>query len=630
MDESLRRQLDGVPEKPGCYLYKDARGRVLYVGKAVNLRRRTFQYFQPKAELSPKNRALVAQIRSLETVVVGDEVEALILEENLIKKYRPRYNVLLRDDKRYPYLQLSLSEPYPRLRVTRRPHQAGDKYYGPFVHVGAMRETLRLVHRHLGLRQCDIEIDRRLPRPCLYYELHQCGAPCVAWGESREAYLEHVRQVQWLLEGREESLSAELRRRMEEASAAQNYEEAARWRDGLNALALVRRKQRIVLPDPKDVDVVALVERSTSGEGEAAGGPGGAIKVFFVRGGKLVDWQDCRLSHADDADAAEVLEAFLRQFYAGAALVPQEILLSHPIGEHSALRDWLSGKRGSRMEIRVPRRGEKLALVRLCEDNAREMLRESGAEARVLGERRSLPVAPGRDVEAGLERLRELLCLKAVPERIDGFDISHLQGSQTVASLVVMEGGRPARSQYRRFKVKSVEGVDDFASMAEVLERRYRRVRDEGGPWPDLIVIDGGKGQLGAALKALQGLGLAHLPVIGLAKRYEEIFVPGRVAGLRLGPRDPGRLLIQRLRDEAHRFAISFHRQLRSRALTHSALDEVPGVGPELKKRLLRTLGSVEGVRAASLEQLKAIEGVGPRLARRLKAALAPAAERKP
>lgn len=612
---ALRAQLDAAPERPGCYLYKDARGRVIYVGKAVNLRRRVFQYFQERAALSPKNRALVAAVRGLETVVVASEVEALILEETLIKKHRPRYNVLLRDDKRYPYLRLTLGEPYPRLLVTRRPHEGRDRYYGPFVHVGAMRQTLRLVHRHLGIRQCDLEIDRTLDRPCLYYDLHQCGAPCVAWGEGPEAYAAHVEQVQMLLDGREDGLSAELRRRMDEAARAERYEDAARWRDGLRALELVRRKQRVVLPEPRDVDVVALAEGPTGAA---------AVKVFFVRGGKLVDWQDCRLANAEQADSGEALGAFLRQYYAGAAAVPGEVLLSHPIEDAGAFAAWLTAKRGAKALLTVPQRGQKLELLRLCEDNALELLKDAGEDGqRRFGQRRgAVPQAPARDLGAALRELQRALGLPAPPRRIDGFDISHVQGSHTVASLVVMQDGRPARGGYRRYRIRTVRGVDDFAAMEEVVGRRYRRVKDEGGPWPDLVVIDGGKGQLGAALKALRALGLERLPVIGLAKRFEEVFVPGRVEDLRLGPRSPGRLLLQRLRDEAHRFAVSFHRRLRSRALVHSALDEVAGVGPALKRRLLRAFGSVEGVRSASLEQLRAVEGVGPRLAQRLKQGL--------
>ncbi len=613
MDPDLRQALDRVPELPGCYLYKDGKGTVLYVGKAVNLRRRVFQYFQERADLGPKNRLLVEQIRSLETLVVGGELEALVLEENLIKRFRPRFNVLLRDDKRYPYLQVTLSEAYPRLLVTRRPHLAKDRYYGPFVHVGAMRQVLRLVHRHLGLRQCSIEIDRSLPRPCLYYDLHQCNAPCVAWGEDRAAYAEHVRQVQLLLEGREDGLVEELRARMEAAAAAERYEEAARLRDGLRAIELVRARQRVVLPEPRDVDVVALARLDDSA----------GVKVFFVRGGKLVDWQDCRLANAESTEPAEILSAFVKQFYSGAAAVPPEVLLSDAVADAPDLEAWLASRRGARVDLTAPRRGDKAALVRLCEANALEMLREEGTEARRFGERRPGPDAPraaAADVEAALAELQERLGLAGPPRRMDCFDISHFQGSHTVASMVVMRDGLPDKGEYRRFRIRTVSGVDDFASMEEVVTRRYRRVRDEGGPWPDLIVIDGGKGQLSAALKALRALDLGELPVVGLAKRFEEIFVPGRLESLRLDERSPGRLLVQRLRDEAHRFAITFHRGLRAKALTHSALEDVEGVGPALKRRLLRAFGSAEAVFAASLEELCAVEGVGPRLARRLKA----------
>ena len=619
VDDALRQALDKVPEDPGCYLYKDEAGKVIYVGKAVNLRRRVFQYFQERADLTPKNRLLVAQIRSFETVVVGSEMEALVLEENLIKRYRPRYNILWRDDKRYPYLQLTLSEDYPRLLVTRRPHQTKDRFFGPFVHVSAMREALRLVHRHLGVRQCDIVIDRKLERPCLYYDLHQCEAPCVKWGETLEQYQEHARQAQLLLEGRQDGLLHELAGRMEAAAAAQKYEEAARWRDSLRAVELVRQRQRVVLAEPKDVDVVALAEAADNSA---------AVKVFFIRGGKLTDWQDCRLANAEAAEPGEMLGAFVKQFYAGASAVPQELLLSHAIEDAEALRQWLTAKRGTRVEVAVPQRGGKADLLRLCEANAREMLREEEDAGRRFGERRGpqAQVSAARDLSAGLAQLQKVFRLAAPPGRIDGFDISHFQGSHTVASMVVALDGRPARGEYRRYKVKTVAGVDDFASMQEVVGRRYARVKAEGGPWPDLIMIDGGKGQLGAAMKALALLELQHLPVFGLAKRFEEFFVPHRVDSIRLSERDPGRLLIQRLRDEAHRFAITFHRELRAKAITHSRLDDVAGVGPAMKKRLLKAFGSADGVAAATLEQLRQVEGVGPRLAGRLKEALAPPA----
>jgi excinuclease ABC subunit C len=623
MTPKLRQLLDAVPEAPGCYLYKNTQGKVIYVGKAINLRRRVYQYFQERADLTPKNRILVSQIDHFETVVVGSELEALILEENLIKKYRPRYNVLWRDDKRYPYLQLTLSEPYPRLLVTRRPYLSQkDRYFGPFVHVSAMRETLRLVQRNLGIRQCDIVIDKKLERPCLYYDLHQCDAPCVRWGETQEQYAEHVRQAQLLLDGRGDNLTIELQRRMQAAAEGERFEEAARWRDGLRAFELVQQKQRVVLNEQKDMDVIAMVTEEGQG-----GSTLGALKVFFIRGGKLIDWQDCRLANVDPDDPGAALGAFVQQFYGGASAVPNEVLLSHAVEEPELLRQWLSQKRGTRVELSAPQRGEKSKLIQLVQANAREMVTAADLDqARKFGERRreALPmVTAGRDIDGALDQLKDVLGLPERPKRIDGFDISHFQGSQTVASMVVMEDGRPARNEYRKYKIKTVTGVDDFASMEEVVLRRYKRVLEEGLPLPDLVMIDGGKGQLSAAMKAVHALGLdGRLHLIGLAKRFEEIFVPGRVESLRLDERSPGRLLIQRLRDEAHRFAITFHRSLRAKALVHSALDDIPGVGPAMKKRLLRAFGSVDGVRAASLEQLTAIEGVGPRLAARLKEGL--------
>ncbi len=604
---ALQQELDRVPEKPGVYIYRDAAGKVIYVGKAVNLRRRVFQYFQDSRGQSPKTVALVQRIRGLETLVTGTEVEALILEENLIKQHRPKYNILLRDDKRYPYLKLTVDEAYPRLLVTRRPHMDGAKYYGPFVRVAAMRDTLRLAQRHLGLRQCDIEIDRALPRPCLYYDLGQCDAPCVAWGESQEAYQEHVRQARMLLEGKNTDLVVDLRQRMDQAARDQQYEKAARWRDALDSIEQVRERQRVVLAEPKDVDVIALAREQDEGAAKAT------IQIFFIRGGKLIERQSFRLTHLHQADAAEALAAFTLQYYAGEVAVPQEVILQHAIDEPQALRDWLSKKRGSRVELTFPQRGEKLALIKLVEENARETLRDDPEpSARRL-------IAPAKNISAALEQLESVLGLAGLPRYIEGFDISHIQGSQTVASMVVMRDGRPERREYRTYKIKTVSGVDDFASMREVVSRRYRRLLDENQALPDLIMVDGGKGQLSAAVEALRELGLERLPIFGLAKRLEEFYLPQRSDSVQLDGRAPGRLLIQRLRDEAHRFAITFHRKLRSKALVRSAVEDVPGVGPAMKKRLLGAFGSVAGIHAATDAALLEIPGLGPKLLKQLR-----------
>jgi excinuclease ABC subunit C len=608
-------QAQAIPTSPGCYLYRDSQSKVIYVGKAVDLRARTRSYFQDPARLSPKNRAMVARIAAMETIVTASELEALILECTLIKKFRPKYNILLRDDKTYPHLCLT-DEPYPRLVVTRQPRKGLGRLYGPFVDVGAMRATQRLILRQLGIRQCAIEIDRRLARPCLYYEIGQCGAPCVAWGESQGDYAEHVRQARQVLEGRESALLDELKAAMALASQEQEYEKAARLRDSIQAVETVRTRQTVVLPEPRDVDVAALAFRQTgfaAAEGEAdALRTEACVQLFFIRAGKLCDRQVFRLSNLEGADPGEVLEAFITQYYAAGAVVPEEVVLQHPVADPEVMADWLSGRRGQKVRLTVPQRGEKLALVRLVEENARQSLE---ASAPVAG---AAPLAPARDLRAGLEELQRVFGLAGPPRRIEGFDISHVQGSHTVASMVVMLDGRLSPQEYRHYRIKTVKGVDDFASMREVVGRRYRRVLDEGLPLPDLIMIDGGKGQLGAALTALRGLGLERVAAFGLAKRLEEFFVPGREASIRLDERSAGRLMVQRLRDEAHRFAITYHRRLRSKAISLSELDEVPGVGPALKKRLLSVFGGLQGLKNAPLSGLEAVKGVNPGLAARI------------
>lgn len=614
MNLALENKLALLPDKPGVYLYRNAAAKIIYVGKALNLRSRVRSYFQSSRGHSPKTLALLAQIADLEILVTSSEIDALILEGNLIKKHKPRYNILLKDDKSFPYLKLSVDEEYPRLLVTRKPHEDGARYYGPYVHAGAMRVTQRLVQRHLGIRQCDIEIDRKRPRPCLYYDLHQCDAPCVSWGESKEQYQEHVQQAQWLLEGKEDSLLQDLKQRMVQASDSGKFEDAAKLRDSIRALEIVRLRQRVVLAQPKDVDVIALAE-----EGKVV------VQVFYIRSGKLIDRRTCTLKNQDGADSSELLASFVPQFYAGGAYVPEEIVLSDNFEESEAVEAWLSKKRGSKVVLSFPQRGEKLKWIRMVEENARQMLKEQQETFRDEAKaEKSEPLAPAKDLKAALEELKKVFGLAKIPKRIEGFDISHIQGSQTVASMVALIDGRPANAQYRRYKIKTVKGVDDFKSMAEVVERRYRRVLEEKGAkdLPDLILIDGGKGQLGAALKALKKLGLVRQPCFGLAKRLEEFFVPGEEKSLRLPERSPGRLMVQRLRDEAHRFAITYHRLLRSKALRHSRLDDVPGIGPAIKRSLIAAFGSVDGVRQAKDEDLSKIKGLSPQKLLRLRGIL--------
>ncbi len=609
MTPALIQKLAELPQRPGVYIYRDARGKVIYVGKAVNLRSRVRSYFQESKGHSAKTLALVGQIRDLETLVTPGEVDALILEGNLIKKHKPRYNILLKDDKSFPYLMLT-DEPYPRLLVTRKPHEAPGRYFGPYVHAAAMRETQRLVQRHLGIRQCDIEIDRKRPRPCLYYDLHQCDAPCVSWGETQKQYAEHAHQARLLLEGREDSLLDEIKTKMHAAAQGEKFEDAARWRDSWRALETVRARQRVVLKEPKDVDLIALAQ----GEGGQV-----VVQVFYVRAGKLIDRRDCRLRNHDGASPGEVLSSFLPQFYAGGTYVPDEIVVSHEFEDWTTTRAWLAKRRGKSLDLSFPQKGEKKRWVEMVEENARLLLKSY--QAREAAEQ-DLPQGAGSDGVGALAELAKIFGLAKPPRRIDGFDISHVQGSHTVASMVVMIQGRSTPSEYRHFKVKEVKGIDDFASMREVVGRRYRRMLDEKGPLPDLLLIDGGKGQLSAAMDALKKLGLEKLKVFGLAKRLEEIYLPGQEKPLRLDDRSPGRLMLQRLRDEAHRFAITYHRKLRAKAMTHSVLDDVKGLGPVLRKRLLTFFGSVDGLRRAKPGELEKIKGLSRAVRVRLQEAL--------
>lgn len=613
MDENaprtdLQHKVDLLPERPGVYLFSDASGRILYVGKATSLRDRVRSYFRGGRHLSAKVLRMVREIADLDHIVTDTEVEALILECNLIKKHRPRYNIRLRDDKNYPYLRVSVEETWPRLTITRSARSDGARYFGPFTQSAAVHETLHVLRRAFPFRTCsDARLRQHRDRACLHYFIGRCPGPC-AGHTTPEAYRETIRQLVQFLEGRQGDLLEGLRREMEAAAERLEFERAARLRDRLRALERVVERQKIVSDRLGDHDVIALA-RAAAGEGEEA-----CVQVFFVREGKVVGREAFLLAETAGAADGEVLGAFLKQYYDGAAFIPREILLGAEVEDGPAIEAWLAERRGGRVSLTVPRRGEKRRLVELVERNAAHFLEEDRL-------RRERAAAAGG---GALADLQAALGLPARPERIECYDISNLQGHQAVASMVVFEGGRPAKKEYRKFRIRTVPGPDDFAMMREVLARRFRRAADEGasegaaegfGRLPDLVLIDGGKGQLGAAVEVLKAAGLEAIPAFGLAKENEWLFATGRPDPIVLDRRSPALQLLQRLRDEAHRFAVGYHRRIRGKESLKSILEEIPGIGPKRRKALLTRFGSLDALRRATVEEVAAVPGMTRALA---------------
>jgi excinuclease ABC subunit C len=583
-----------VPDRPGVYLYKDAKGQIIYIGKAASLRSRVRSYFQDSRARDPKTDALVGQIRDLEYIVTTNELEALILESTLVKKHRPRYNIILRDDKHYPFLKLTTNEDFPRLVVARRVQQDGGAYFGPFYPATAMRETLRLVRQLFPLRTCRIKIDGKLPRPCLQYYIHRCHAPCTGW-ETREGYWKTVREVERFLEGRNDDLAAELTREMEAAAAEEKFERAAALRDRVQALNTVRERQQMISTDEADGDILGVVRQGSEA----------CVQLFFVRKGRLLGRESFFFDRVAGWTDGDILSAFVRQFYVRDVTPPPQIVLSQALPEAELTAEWLSQRRGARVELLAPRRGRKRELVAMAEENAALALQ-------------SHLLARGSRQQVVLEDLQRALSLPGLPHRVEAFDISTTQGRETVASMVVWLDGDMKRDDYKRYKIRTVTGTDDFAAMQEVLSRRYGKALETDGVLPDLVVLDGGRGQLNAGIKALEALGLDYLPVAALAKRAEEVYVPERLQPLILDMGSPALQALQKMRDEAHRFAITYHKKLRTRRTIASVLDQIPGVGPTLRTSLLRTLGSAKGVREASVAELASVPKVTPKLAQRI------------
>jgi excinuclease ABC subunit C len=601
----LEAKLAQLPDRPGVYLYKDGKGQIVYIGKAAALRSRVRSYFQESRARDAKTDALVTQIRDLECIVTGNELEALILESNLVKKHRPRYNIILRDDKHYPFLKLTTNEEYPRLVVARRVQRDGAAYFGPFYPATAMRETLRLVRQLFPLRTCRIKIDGKKSRPCLQYYIHRCNAPCTGL-ETKEGYDRTVREVERFLEGKNDGLAQELTAQMEEAAGAEKFEQAARLRDRVQALNTVRERQKIISTEDSDEDIVGVVRQ----------GQDACVQLFFVRRGRLLGRESFFFDRLSESSEGEVLSAFLRQFYAREVVPPPEILLSVDVPEAELTVEWLTGRRGGRVELVAPQRGRKRELVAMAEENAALALQ-------------SHLLSRGNRTQAVLDELQRALGLPSLPHRIEAFDVSTFQGGETVASMVVWKDGEMAKDEYRRYRIRTVTGTDDFASMHEAVSRRYGKVLETDGVLPDLILLDGGRGQLAAGLKALEAIGLDYVPMVSLAKRAEEVYTPDRLEPLVLDLTSPALHALQKVRDEAHRFAVTYHKKLRTRRTISSVLDQIPGVGPALRTSLLKTLGSARAVRGASVAQLAAVPKVSPRLAERIHDFFHPAPEGK-
>ena len=590
--DSIKNALAVLPDKPGVYLMHDAEGKVIYVGKAVVLKNRVRSYFRNLASHTPKVKAMVAKIAEIETIVTSSEVEALILECNLIKKYRPRYNISLKDDKTYPYLKVTLQEDFPRLYMTRRLLRDGSKYYGPYADAGAMHATVKLLRSMFPLRTC-----RKMnpDRPCLNYHIKRCLAPCAGY-VSKEEYGQMIKSVCMVLDGRTTELERDLKQRMQAAAEDYAFEEAARLRDQLQAVERLNESQKAVTNNGGDMDIIGFAQDMT----------GNCLQIFFVRKGKLIGRDNFFLQDGGEAQQ-EVLTAFIKQYYNDATFIPREIVLPQlPEAEEQQLIEaWLSGKAERKVELFVPQRGGKRELLQLANDNALKLLSERLRKG-------SLSL---KNDEQAAEELQQALGLEHSLERMDCFDISHTQGSETVASMVVFRKGSISKKDYRKYKIVSAEGKpDDFKSMQEVVYRRYKDYED----LPNLVVIDGGKGQLSSALEVIRGLGLADLPVVGLAKREEEIFIPHQSTSILLDRDSAALHLIQRIRDEAHRFAITFHRKLRGKRNLVSVLDHVEGIGPKRRQALWKAFKTLEAMKAASVEELAAVEGMNTAVAQTL------------
>ena len=609
----IKQKLKTLPDKPGVYMMMDKNHKIIYVGKAISLKNRVRQYFQSPGSHSPKVRAMVSHINTFEYIVTDTELEALILECNLIKENRPKYNVLLRDDKTYPNINITLGEEYPRLVKTRRIIKDGAKYFGPYTNEGALNETINIIHNIYPIRKCNNNIERMIKnheRPCLNYHIEKCMGPCT--GEiGKEEYMNMIDEIIMFLDGKEEELIYKIEEKMKRAADAMDFEKAAKYRDQTIALNSIVEKQKIVSANGQDQDVIAM----------ARGDKDSWVQVFFVRKGKLVRREHFILKNTKDNSDREIISSFLKQFYSGSTFIPKEILIEQDVDDLKILEEWISGKRGSKVTIRVPQRGTKKQLLEMVKKNA-VIDMEQNIKIKELEKERT---------EDTLAKLTELLDLEKIPERIECFDISNIQGVDSVASMVVFEGGKPKKDDYRRFKIRTVKGPDDYASIEEIIVRRFKRGLEETqgiieqsmeisegrfAVFPDLIMIDGGSGQVGSVKRALNSLKL-DIPICGIVKdkkhRTEGLIYEGKEIHVEKTS-DPFRL-ITKIQDEAHRFAINYHRSLRKKTMLQSVLEEIPGIGEARRKALMMHFETIDRIKNATAEELSEVRGMNKKVA---------------
>ncbi len=584
----ILEKVSHLPTTPGVYLWRDKYQRIIYVGKAINLRNRVRSYVQQDVNRSVKVTAMMRRAWDVETIQTKTEMEALILEATLIKEHHPKYNIMLRDDKTYPYVKITVQEDFPRLFMTRRLERDGAKYFGPFTDVTAVHHVLRILRSYYPLRTCK---SMKVERPCLQYHMHYCEGPCMNY-VTVESYRKYIDDIVALFEGKQVQVIQEITSKMEQASEDLEFELAAKYRDDLLSIQKVQEKQRMVT-QRGDMDVLGM----------AIDGPMACIQLFFIRSGRLLGRENYFVQHEGDSPEL-VMTEFIKQYYGGSTFIPKELLLPMDSVDRELFSEWFSSMKGQQVDVSVPQRGYKKDLIKMAEENAQNFLAERRRQWQYTIDKSG----------GAVKKLAEVLDLPRLPERMECYDISHMQGAETVASMVVFEGGKPAKREYRRFKLKTVQGKpDDFASMAEIMERRYGNEKD--WPMPDLIIIDGGKGQLNAALPVIRAMGVTDVPVISLAKRIEEVFVEGESESIILEHHTPELQLLQQIRDEAHRFAITYHRRLRGKRNLESVLDHVEGIGPKRRKALYKHFGNLDAMRVAELEELESVEGMNKKAA---------------
>ena len=615
--EKIKSILATLPDKPGCYLMKDADGTIIYVGKAINLKNRVRSYFQQSSDHTYKTRQMVRKIRDIEWIVVASELEALILEMNLIKEHRPFYNVRLKDDKRYPYIKVHWADPFPKLSVTRNMVNDGFRYFGPYTSVWAVHQTLDILRKIFPYLTCAREITGNDERACLYYDIKLCSAPCIG-AVNQEEYRQMIDDLCRFLEGRTDPIMNRLKEAMTQASENLDYEKAAVYRDQIQAIDRVVERQKIISDERQDSDVIAMARS----KGEAC------VQVFFIRSGKLIGREYFILEGTEAEENSEILEEFVKQFYSQAAYVPNKVMLPQEVEEARIIKEWLNTRRGGeKVQLTVPKRGQGKELIQMASENARETLKSLEIRWKADKDRQ----------HQALGEIQAVLGMAEIPNRIECYDISNTQGTSSVGSMVVFEQGVPAKKNYRRFNIKTVNQPDDFASMREVLKRRLSRYiteqQEKDTPGykpdlafsilPDLLIVDGGKGQLRQAIEILEEFGLqGEFTIAGLAKQEEELFLPGKSDSVRLDDHSQGFYLVQRIRDEAHRFAITAHRNQRGKIGLASRLDVIPGVGPARRKELINRFGSIDGILAASVEEISQIKGISKEMAQAIKAQL--------